>query len=508
MKNLSRKLIVNNNSNDAISTKAYEIEFSYPEKVLQFGTGALLRGFADYFIDKANKKNVFKGRIVAVSSTGSGRDEALKEQDGLFTLKKEGIKNGEISKEYIQVASISRTLSAVSEWEAVLKCAENPDMDIILSNTTEVGIQYVEESIVGNPPSSFPAKLLAFLFARYNFWKGNPDKGMMIIPCELIVDNADKLKEILLKVSEYNKLEHAFTEWLLSSNTFCNTLVDRIVTGYPEESTAKETFEEIGYTDKMLTVCEVYSLWAIQGNEIVRKRLGFADANEEIIITEDITPYRERKLRILNGGHSISIALGYLCGKNNVIDCMNNHEISSFFEKVILTEIVPTLPVDQEYAKLFANEVLDRFRNPFLQHALLSISLQFTSKMQARNVLTIERFIEKFKKTPDFISLGFAAYLWFMRSSIQDGKYVGEHNGTSYIINDNSASVLSQYWDNVDTSNDNSISEFVSIVLADQALWKIDLSVHTNFVNVVSGFLKSIIKNGAYSTLVELNKGN
>ena len=247
--------------------------FELPEKVLQFGTGGLLRGLPDYFIDKANQQGIFNGRIVVVKSTDTGGTDAFKEQDGLYTLCVRGIDKGEKAEENRICSAISRVLSAKQQWDEILKCAHNPQLQIIISNTTEVGITLVEEDIRQRPPASFPAKLLAFLYERYNACGGKADGGMVIIPTELIVGNGDQLFSIVSKLAAYNKLEPAFMEWMKANNGFCNSLVDRIVPGKPEEEFQLQIAAQLGYIDNLLTIAEPYSLWAIEGDESIKKIL-------------------------------------------------------------------------------------------------------------------------------------------------------------------------------------------------------------------------------------------
>ena len=223
--------------------------FDLPEKVLQFGTGVLLSGLPDYYIDKANKQGIFNGRIVVVKSTDSGDIDAYETQDGLFTHCVRGISQQKITEEYIINASISRVLSAKSQWQEVLACAANPEMQIIISNTTEVGIVLVEnDHINGNPPVSFPAKLLAFLYERYKVFNGDAAKGMVIVPTELITDNGTKLQSIVMELAHLNNFEYSFIDWLENANCFCNSLVDRIVPGKLPDAQKKETEGKLGYT--------------------------------------------------------------------------------------------------------------------------------------------------------------------------------------------------------------------------------------------------------------------
>src|SRR5215216_3423550 len=250
--------------------------FELPEKVLQFGTGVLLRGLPDYFIDKANRKGIFNGRIVVVKSTSQGDSSSFDKQDGLYTLCVRGLENGEKVEENLINASISRVLSATEEWEKILECAHNREMQIIISNTTEVGIQLVNDDVRHHPPKSFPGKLLAFLYERFKAFNGSAHSGMVIVPTELIPDNGKKLESIVLELAHLNGLEASFIEWIENSNHFCNSLVDRIVPGKPDDAECLAIGNQLGYSDSLMIMSEAYRLWAIEGKGQVKNVLSFA----------------------------------------------------------------------------------------------------------------------------------------------------------------------------------------------------------------------------------------
>lgn len=285
--------------------------FALPEKVLQFGTGVLLRGLPDYFIDKANRKGVFNGRVVVVKSTDGGDAVAFDKQDGLYTLCMRGLVNGQSVEENVISSSISRVLAAATQWEEVIRCAHNPALCIIISNTTEVGIELVNEDIFNQPPVSYPAKLLAFLHERYKAFDGSSTAGMVIVPTELISDNGKKLKAIVFELAQLNGLEEKFIDWLEQNNHFCNSLVDRIVPGKPAADKKKLLEAQLGYQDDLITMSEVYSLWAIEGNQHVKDVLSFSSVDSGIVITDNITHFKELKLRLLNGTHTLSCGVAF-----------------------------------------------------------------------------------------------------------------------------------------------------------------------------------------------------
>ncbi|MFN4144411.1 MAG: tagaturonate reductase [Runella sp.] len=476
--------------------------FDLPVKVLQFGTGVLLRGLCDYLIDKANKEHIFNGRVVVVKSTAGSAEEFVA-QNGLYTVCVRGTDSqGQIIDEAQTVGAISRVISAQDNWQGVLQIARNPHLEVIISNTTEVGIQYIPENIFQSPPQSFPAKLTAFLYERFRTYGGKKDKGVIVIPTELITDNGLKLRECVEKLSAYNELGKLFNKWLKYHVKFCNSLVDRIVPGKPDAATQAALEAKLGYEDALLTVAEPYLLWAIEGDDRVGKVLSFAQIHPNVIIDEDITYYRERKLRILNGSHSAAAPLGYLCGFNITFECMNDTDaMAAFYERIIYDEIVPTLPFEDQMdeLKVFAGDILGRYRNPFIQQKLLGITLQQSSKMNARNVATIQRYYQKFDKPPRLFTLAFAAYLLFMRATqLKDGQYYGTRGQEVYLINDDKAAYFYEKWKNTTSEN---VATLVKDVLSDKTLWDTDLTQLTGFADEVATLLTAMLKDGVATTL-------
>jgi tagaturonate reductase len=375
-----------------------------PEKVLQFGTGVLLRGLPDYFIDKANKKGIFNGRVVIVKSTSNGGTDAFTTQDGLFTLCVKGIEESKKVEETIINASISRVLSAAEEWQEVLNCAQNPEMQLVISNTTEVGIVLTQDDIHQSPPTSFPGKLLAFLHERYKVFNGSVESGMVIVPTELITDNGTKLREIVLELAEQNRLEKPFIQWLASANHFCNSLVDRIVPGKLPTAEQKAAEQRLGYTDELMIMAEPFRLWAIEsGSERVKEVLSFSQADKGVVVTPDIEKFRELKLRLLNGTHTFSSGLAVLAGFTTVKDAMADENMAAYVRRLMMLEIAAAVSGDTiSYNEgcAFANTVIDRFRNPFIDHQWLSITMNFTSKMRLRKYLCYSAIMKKQIKYP------------------------------------------------------------------------------------------------------------
>lgn len=465
--------------------------FQYPEKVLQFGTGVLLRGLVDYLVDKANKQNIFKGRIVVIKST-DGEAGAFAAQQGLYTTHIKGVAQGKQVDQYLVNASISRVLQSNAEWEAILETMGNKELEVIVSNTTEVGIQYVEENVAAGVPLSYPGKLLALLYERY---KRLPQHGFVIIPTELVVDNGKLLHDIILKLAAYNELPQTFIDWINAANTFCSSLVDRIVPGRPKD--LHECWKEAGYEDELWIDAEPFLLWAIEGDEKVKAKLSFQQVDERMLIAPSITPYREQKLRILNGSHTAAVCLGYLSGLNTVYECMQDASMNRFFHKVVMDEILPTLSALGPQTVQFAKDVLDRFANPAIEHKLLSITFQTSSKMNARNVQTILRYHAEKGMLPESILLGFAATLLFLKPAEEsNGKYKGQRNGEYYDINDDNAAAFAKYWSSVTSSGYASVAAMVKAVCGDSKLWETDLNKLPGFTDTVTDHLVGMLQHG------------
>jgi tagaturonate reductase len=473
-----------------------------PERVLQFGTGVLLRGLPDHYIDKANKAGIFNGKIVVVKSTSAGDTTAFQKQDGLYTICFRGLKNGKQIEENIVNASISRVLSATDEWEQILECAHNQNMQVVISNTTEVGIQLINDDIRHHPPKSFPGKLLAFLYERFKAFQGSEHSGMVIIPTELIPDNGKKLESIVLELAHLNGLEDEFIEWIENHNRFCNSLVDRIVPGRPEQEELALLEKELGYQDSLLTVAEPYGLWAIEGGQDVKDILSFAKADAGVIIQPDINIYRELKLRLLNGTHTLSCGVAYLAGCETVKQSMDVPVLANFISDLMQKEIAHAIPFQVEIAEAiaFGEEVLDRFRNSRIKHQWLSITMNYSSKMKMRCIPILLEHYKKNETPPEAFALGFAAYLAFMRAQTKRGnQYYGDLNGVSYLIQDEQAELFYKRWAGL------TVTSLVQDVLRDNAFWGADLHALPGFHHSVVEKLNMILAGGVKETIESMS---
>jgi tagaturonate reductase len=469
---------------------------------LQFGTGRLLRGLPDYFIDKANLRGIFNGRIVVVKTTSRGDAAEFNKQDSLYTLCERGIIEGEKVEENIINSSVSRVLNAHNDWSEILECAHNENLKIIISNTTEVGIQLVKDDIRRHPPVSFPGKLLAFLYERFIAFNGSHQSGFVIVPTELITDNGKKLESIVLELAHLNSLADEFIEWLEKCNFFCNSLVDRIVTGMPHKEIKTAIEDELGYTDELLIVSEVYSLWAIEGDEKIKDILSFAEADEGVVIEPNIELHRELKLRVLNGTHTLTCGLAFLINCDTVQHAMEDEPMANFISDLMYHEIAPSIPyeIDEATKKAFISKVLDRFRNPHINHYWKNITFNYSSKLRLRCIPLLLNYYKNNETVPPLFALGFAAYLYFMKAVKQDGKeFFGEFNGEYYLIDDELAEKFYLLWKN------NPVERVVKETFKNVPFCGEDILHLPGFQQTVTDNLNNIINEGMKATLEKVH---
>jgi tagaturonate reductase len=476
-------------------------QLDLPERVVQFGTGAFLRGFVEYWVDEANRLGMFGGRIVAVSSTdgGSARDARLTEQDGLYTLVTRGVENGKVVEEQRVVGSLSRALSARRQWSDVLALARSPQIELVVSNTTEIGIALDETDEFGaDPPRSFPGKLTRFLYERARAFGFDASKGVVVLPCELIERNGDALSDIVLELSRRWDLGAQFARWVEGSVKFCNTLVDRIVPGFPSREETTKLEARLGFHDDLLTTAEPYRLFAIEADETLGARIGFARL-PGVAITDDVGPYRERKVRLLNGSHTIMVPTALLCGCETVGEAMKHDLVSTFLRRVMFDEIVPT--VHAPGADSFANEVLDRFANPFIRHSLWDIALQGTMKMRVRVVPSIVRYVDANLRAPASLAFGLASHLLLMRGDLARARSA---RGMP-VPEDTQGERLTALWNDLPAGSNADAPSLMALArraCADRSLWGTDLSaLVSGFSDMVGEHLVRAIRHGTPAAL-------
>lgn len=439
------------------------IESKFPVKVLQFGEGNFLRGFVNYIIDKLNSEANFNAGVVAVQPIAQGMVNMLEEQDGLYTLFLKGLRNGKEVEEKRLITCIEEVNNPYLNYEKFLELGEGKDLEFVVSNTTEAGISFdPDDKLESSPHNSFPAKLTALLYRRFMHFKGARDKGLTIIPCELINNNADSLKEIILKYAAIWDLGDDFINWLNNNNSFHNTLVDRIVPGYPKDEIA--TYQsQLDYHDNLIVSAEVFLLWVIEGGEDLKHKIPFDKIDDNVLVIKDMQPYRTRKVRILNGAHTVMVPLSIMYGNETVRDTMEDGFTGSFIKQAVLQEINATLDLPEEELNTFAQDVFDRFRNPFIKHQLSSIALNSVSKFKVRVLPSLISYEEKHGELPLHLTFAFACLIRF---------YKGEWNGDMLPLQDD-AKILTGF---SKTWELNSYMEIATQVLGNKEYWDRDLN--------------------------------
>lgn len=401
--------VLSNQTLKEIGYRGYHLS-SAPEKVIQFGEGNFLRAFVDYFFDVANETVDFHGKVVVVQPiAGPAMRRKFEDQDGLYTLYLRGIENGEMVERKRIISCISRCISAVEEFDAVLTCAHNPELTYIVSNTTEAGIVFRGSDRMDDAANAaFPGKLTRFLYERFQCL---PGKGFVLLPCELIEENGKNLRKCVAQYIDLWGLPHAFAKWVEEENVFCSTLVDRIVPGYPADAAALN--ERNGYEDGLVVTGEPFGFWAIEGPARLNEELPFAKAGLPVLVTEDCTGYKQRKVRILNGAHTSTVCAGLLAGLETVGEMMLDTQLRPFLEAEIAQEIIPTLDLPERELRDFADSVIERFQNPFIRHEMISITLNSTSKWRARVLPSVTEYVRRKGSLPKRLTFSFAAYAEF-----------------------------------------------------------------------------------------------
>jgi tagaturonate reductase len=404
-----------------LNRAALHLTNSKPIRILQFGGGNFLRGFFNWMVDILNDQAGFDGDVLLVKPTAGGGYEQLQDQDGLFHTILQNYSGEDIR----LIKCIQVIIHPYQEWQKFLDTASLPLCRFMVSNTTESGIIYQHEVLdVSHPPSSFPAKLTIWLYQRFKEFKGDPSKGMIVLPTELIEDNGGKLKSCVLRLAKDWDLGNDFFRWIEQHNYFCNTLVDRIVSGFPKEN-AHKIQQTLGYKDQQLTVGESYHQWVIKAPQSIQSELPFNQTNLNVKFVEDLSPYRESKVRILNGAHTALVPIGMLAGLVTVYDVMTDAHFGKFIKELIHDEIVPTFTDPSIDAKNFAEQTILRFENPYINHQLKSISVNALMKFQVRLIPTVVLYLNKFNTYPRKIMLCWAALLYEDSDSIDDWNLKG-----------------------------------------------------------------------------------
>ena len=472
---------------EQLSAKSVEVK-KRPIKVLQFGEGNFLRAFVDYMFDICNEKGLFDGSIVLAKPIEFGNLEQFKKQDNIYTVSLRGRVDGEPKVINRIVTSVADTVGVYEEYDRFMEYARLDTLRYIVSNTTEAGIVYDEtDSLDARPPKTYPGKLTKFLYERFNAFKGATDKGLVIRPVELIDDNGIELERCVNEFITLWKLPEDFRTWVKESCNFCSTLVDRIVTGYPRGH-EEEIWQELGYEDRLVVTAEPFALWVIESQKDLSEELPFVKAGLPVIYTDTQKPYKQRKVRILNGAHTSFVLASYLCGNNIVRESMEDKLIRDFMNATIFDEVIPTLTLPKQDLLDFADAVIGRFNNPYVDHALLSISLNSVSKWKARCMPSFTEYIRLKGENPKHLTFSLAALMAFYTSDKLEGSaLIGNRNGEEYKIMDDLA-VLEFFKDNSGKPTE----EFVKAFLAKESFWGQDLSVLGDTYKLVCGYLDDI----------------
>ena len=493
MKNLSYQTLKEQNYDGYLLADA-------PERVLQFGEGNFLRAFVDYFIDVMNEKAGFNSKVVLCQPIAPGLAPMINQQEGLYTLYLRGFQDGQKVNQKRVISCVSRCLNPYEDFEAVLACADNPELRFIACNTTEAGIAYDPSCKFEDvPAASYPGKLTQFMYRRFQKFGSESGKGFIILACELIDNNGKELEKCVLEYARQWNLGADFIAWIEKENTFCSTLVDRIVTGYPRGE-AESLCQELGYQDNLINTGEIFGFWVIEGPQSIKDEFPVEKAGLPILITDDHKPYKQRKVRILNGAHTSFVLGAYLAGQDIVRDCMEDQVICDFMNKTIYGEIIPTLDLPKEELEEFAASVTERFKNPFIDHELLAISLNSTSKWKARVMPSLKGYVERIGTLPACITASFAFYIAFYSGKELTADGLRANRGSNdYLVKDDQP-ILEFYYNNRDLAN----AELVHAVCSNVDFWGEDLTRIAGFEEAVTTYLDAIDEKGAYEVMKEL----
>lgn len=472
-----------------------------PVRVVQFGEGNFLRAFVDYMIDVANGEGKFNGDIVLVKPIEFGSLENFYGQDCQYTVSLRGIVDGQAKIINRQVTSVADAVDAYIEYDKYMKLAEIGTLRFVVSNTTEAGIVFdAEDRFELKPPRTFPGKLTKFLYHRFQAFGGDMGKGLVMLPVELIDDNGLMLQKCVMQLIELWDLGNEFKEWVEEACVFTSTLVDRIVTGYPRDA-EEEEWKALGYKDYSMVIGEPFALWVIESPKDISSELPLPEAGLPVIFTDDQKPYKQRKVRILNGAHTSFVLASYLCGNDIVKQSMEDENVRKFMEKTIFDEVIPTLSLPEEELREFAEAVVTRFDNPYVKHSLLSISLNSVSKWRVRCMPSLLGYVEKYGRLPAHLTFSLAALLAFYHGTeIRDGSLIGHRKGEEYRILDDD-DVLEFFRDNCEKDG----RTFVAAFLGKEDFFGQDLNKVAGLADAVWGYLDDIRENGMRAAICRIS---
>lgn len=471
-----------------------------PVKVLQFGEGNFLRAFVDYFLDIANEKAGFNGSIVLVKPIELGTlFPAFKEQDYRYTVMLRGLVDGEAVEQTRVITSVSDAVDAYADYDRYAAYAKCDTLRFVVSNTTEAGIVLDEsDRLELCPPKTYPGKLCKFLFERAEHFDYAADKGLVILPVELIDDNGIQLRRCVMELAKIWKLGERFEKWLDEACVFTSTLVDRIVTGYPRGE-AEAIWQKIGYEDNIIVTAEPFGLWVIESEKDISKELPLPSIGLPVVFTDNQKPYKQRKVRILNGAHTSFVPAAFQCGYDIVLDAMNDPMILNFMQKTLYDEVIPTLTLDKADLMAFAEAVTGRFKNPFIKHALLAICLNSVSKWRARCMPSLLIYVEKMGKLPEHLTFSLASLMaLYHGGQLKDGKLECLRDGQPYQLQDDPA-VLEFFA----TTANLPVREQVEKFLGNESFFGPDLIQVPGIVDSVAESFEDILNRGMRTVMAE-----
>ena len=458
-----------------------------PIKILQFGEGNFLRAFVDWILQDMNDNGLINANVAVVQPTPHGRVDKLAAQDGLYTVCLEGIENGERVQSRRVIDVLGDFVNPYTQYGKFLEYAKSEELETVVSNTTEAGIALDEtDTDLTVCPKSFPGKLLALLKTRYDHFGGDTAKGLAVVPCELIDYNGDELKRTLTELARINGMDEAFINWINTANHFTNTLVDRIVPGYPKDNAAA-ICEETGFIDENIVKGEIFHLWVLQKEPFIEERLPANKSDLNVIFADDITPYKQRKVKILNGSHTAMVPVAYLCGIDTVREAVTDEDVGAFVRGLQKSEIKPTVELPADETDKFAADVMERFMNPFIRHELMSIALNSTTKFRTRLLTTYNDYRKIFGKSPKHILFALAALIVFYRGKRGDDD-IKLADDQKYL------DFWHELWQLADCS------EIAKKALSAEDIWQQSLDVD-NDAELVSGYIKSMTENGMRAAL-------
>jgi tagaturonate reductase len=469
-------------------TRAIHPTTELPTRAIQFGEGNFLRGFVDWQLQQMNTQGLFNGGVKIVQPRAGGHVARLEEQDNLYTVLLEGKEDGEVVQTHEVITLVNGTVNPYTDWDAYLDLATDDNIEFIFSNTTEAGIVYSElDQRSDTPHASFPGKLTALLHHRFELGK----RGFTLIPCELVEHNGAKLKATVLATAENWQLGDAFVQWVNTENTFCSSLVDRIVPGYPTDR-SEELRAGFGYDDRLIVKAEPFLLWVIEGPASLTEALPLAQAGLNVTVTDDMTPYRERKVFLLNAPHTTMASLARLAGVETVREVMLDADFGPLVEQVMYEEIIPVLDLPHDELAAYAESVKERFENPFMHHELAAIALNSVSKFTSRLLPVLTGFHATNGTFPPRVTLALSAILF---------SYSGDPMVTISPVD--SAETIARFHAAY-TADAAAPERYVATILADTGLWGADLTALEGLVRQVTAGLTSLRDRGVRATIADI----